>query len=267
MQIFQSELTTLSCVRIGAAGIHWYPQVNSGETVLIACQEDVGTKFRIQLTDNGENWCPDADAMLSLWYSGTGGEGNYTQIDGRSAFTIRENGVEVELITQMLSCQGAGMLWLILGDAAGNRKTLCRLPYLVLPGPNPDSAVAQQYYTAFSEVIEAAAKFETDNSLSLPGKAADAAAVGTVLRDGFNKVLSVGDNNIQSYPTKAGIYRLVGRNVFSNMTPQSNYGILIIFEAVYAAHIYMDNYGNLYWGSSGDSFQEPTNWYRGAVAV
>lgn len=153
MQIFQSELTNLVCTRMETTGGSWYPQVNGNEAVLIACQEDVGTKFKVILTDNGQPWCSGEDALLSVWYAGSAGEGNYTEIDGRSAFTINENTVEVELITQMLSCDGAGMLWLMLSDGNGNRTTLCRLPYIVLQGPDSGSEAVQQYYTAFSEYV------------------------------------------------------------------------------------------------------------------
>lgn len=64
-----------------------------------------------------------------------------------------------------------------------------------------------------------------------------------------------------SYPTKPGIYRMIGTNIFQNMTPANNYGVLIIFKAVYAVHFYIDVYGNLYYGCSGETFAEPTKWY------
>lgn len=249
MQIFQSEITTLSCVRIGAAGINWYPQINAGETVLIACQEDVGTKFRVLLTDNGENWCPGSDAMLSVWYSGTGGEGNYTQINGHSALTIRENGVEVELITQMLSCQGAGMLWLILADGEGHRRTLCRLPYLVLPGPDVDSQVAEQYYTAFTEMIQAAQTFTTDPTLTVAGKPADAAAVGEKLGEMLPSML------LWSNPSPTGSF---GEQTVSLDLSEVNF---VVVACIYGTLILRKGQLGV-WG-----FHDPTNVYTRAVTV
>lgn len=64
-----------------------------------------------------------------------------------------------------------------------------------------------------------------------------------------------------SYPTKPGIYRIIGTNIFSNMTPYSSYGVLMIFKAAYSAHFYVDAYGTLYYGYSGDTFSEPSKWY------
>lgn len=68
-----------------------------------------------------------------------------------------------------------------------------------------------------------------------------------------------------SYPTKPGIYRMIGTNIFQNMTPANNYGVLIIFKAVYAVHFYIDATGTLYYGYSGDTFAEPTKWYTPSV--
>jgi len=269
MQVFQSELTSLKCMQIEKGSDNWYPNYNGEEPILITCQEDVGTKFRVMLTDNGEKWCPDENALLSVWYSGSSGEGNYTQIDGHSAFTITDNTLEVEIVTQMIACDGAGTLWLMLSNGDGGRKTLCKLPYITLPGPDPDSAEAQKYYTAFSELIRAADQFTTDPTLSVVNKAADAAVVGTRLgqiQAKLNALLSAGDNYIENYPTKAGIYRVTGTNIFQNMAPSAYYGILIIFEAVYAAHFYIDTYGNLYWGYSGDTFNEPSAWKKAMVS-
>lgn len=68
-----------------------------------------------------------------------------------------------------------------------------------------------------------------------------------------------------SYPTKPGIYRTIGTNIFQNMTPYSSYGVLMIFKAAYAAHFYIDATGTLYYGYSGDTFAEPTKWYTPSV--
>lgn len=64
-----------------------------------------------------------------------------------------------------------------------------------------------------------------------------------------------------SYPTKPGIYRIIGTNIFQNMTPYSSYGVLMIFRAAYAAHFYVDAYGTFYYGYSGDTLSEPSKWY------
>lgn len=68
-------------------------------------------------------------------------------------------------------------------------------------------------------------------------------------------------SSVTSYPTKPGIYRTTGTNIFKNMTPYSNYGMLMIFKSTYAAHFYVDSYGSLYYGYTGDTFAEPSKWY------
>jgi len=63
-----------------------------------------------------------------------------------------------------------------------------------------------------------------------------------------------------SYPTKAGIYRLVGTNIFTNLKNVSFYGVLVIFKAEYGLHMYLDAYGSISFGYSGDTFGEPSSW-------
>ena len=83
----------------------------------------------------------------------------------------------------------------------------------------------------------------------------------TTAASAISNLFSVGNNDAATYPTSPGIYRTTGRNIFTHMTPSSNYGVLVIFKAVYALHIYGDMYGNLYFGASGDTFAEPSTWY------
>ena len=67
--------------------------------------------------------------------------------------------------------------------------------------------------------------------------------------------------SLGSYPTAPGIYRTVGTNIFKNLqSPHGNYGVLVILKAAYALHIYVDEYGRVFCGRSGDTFAEPT-WY------
>ena len=153
MQTFQAELTSLTCTKLESSDSGWIPGINTQEPVLVTSQEDVGTKCRIILTSNGEPWEVPDGALLSVWYAGSSGEGNYTTINGRAAFTVSGNTIEVELITQMLLQAGSGIVWLVMSDNQGKRQTICRLPYLTLPGPNSESEAAQQYYTAFSEYV------------------------------------------------------------------------------------------------------------------
>ena len=159
---------------------------------LLAKQGDVGRKFRAVITDNGEAYQIPADALLSVWYSGTSGEGNYSTIGENSAFSIDGNTVTVELITQMLTNYGGGNVCLVMNRQDGTQIGTWNIPYIVEQLPGMGSSAAEQYFTALSEVAgkaaesaakatEAAATFETDESLSVAGKAADAAATGEAL--------------------------------------------------------------------------------------
>ena len=155
---------------------------------IYAKQGDVGRKFRAVITDNGEAYDIPADALLSVWYSGTSGEGNYSMIGENSAFSIDGNTVTVELITQMLTNPGGGNVCLVMNRQDGTQIGTWNIPYIVEQLPGMGSSAAEQYFTALTEAAakasesaakaaEAAATFETDESLSVAGKAADAAAV------------------------------------------------------------------------------------------
>lgn len=153
--------------------------------LILAKQGDVGRKFRAVITDQGEPYPIPENAGLSVWYSGTSGEGNYSSVGGKSAFTVSGNTVEVELITQMLAIKGGGTLCLILSRADGTQIGFWNLPYIAEPVPGLEGAEATGYYTALSELLgqmlEAAATFETDETLTQSGMAADAEATGNAL--------------------------------------------------------------------------------------
>ena len=72
--------------------------------------------------------------------------------------------------------------------------------------------------------------------------------------------------SVTTYPTKAGIYRTVGTNIFKNMSVigEQLYGTLVIFQpSEYQLHIYLDTWGNLYWGrTAGGSVAEPSAWNK-----
>ena len=83
----------------------------------------------------------------------------------------------------------------------------------------------------------------------------------TKWRNGFD----VGAVTATTYPPEAGIYVVTGAEIFQNMTPNSLQGVLVIFHAGYAAHLYIDSYFNLYYGFSGNTFAEPAKWYTPSV--
>ena len=127
--------------------------------LLQAKQGDVGRKFQAVITDGGTAYDIPSGTTLSVWYSGTSGEGNYSHIgldddflQSRSAFTISGNTVTVELVAQMLTCAGGGTLSLVMNGADGTQIATWNIPYSVEKIPGANSEGATQYYTAYAEV-------------------------------------------------------------------------------------------------------------------
>lgn len=144
-----------------------------------AKQNDVGRKFAVILTDSGLPYIPEIGSVFSVWYKGASGEGNYTDIGNKSAFSLNGNKVEVEMIVQMLSAHGDGILCLTLNSPDGNQISSWNIPYMCEMVPGSESEKAEEYYTAFSKAVEEL--LYPDKTLSIEGKAADAAAVGEAL--------------------------------------------------------------------------------------
>ena len=132
------------------------PSREEDYSVIHAKQGDVGRKFQVRIMDNGESFPIPTDAVFSVWYFGTSGEGNYTDIGDKSAFAVDGNCVTVELIAQMLTFDGGGSLSLIMNTADGRQIGLWNIPYAVEKIRGIDSAEAKQYYSAFSECVEKA---------------------------------------------------------------------------------------------------------------
>lgn len=128
--------------------------------IVYAKQGDVGRKFQVVLTDSGFPYVPSSGSAFSVWYSGASGEGNYTDIGDKSAFSVNENKVIVEMISQMLLKDGNGVLSLVLNDGSGNQISTWNIPYICELVPGADSEEAQSYYTAFSQTVEKLQKME-----------------------------------------------------------------------------------------------------------
>lgn len=91
------------------------------------------------------------------------------------------------------------------------------------------------------------------------------------VKEAAQKLFAVPDAespSVTTYPTKAGIYRTVGTNIFSNLpiaSSLSHYGVLVIFAAsTYSLHIYSDTYGRTVWGRGAydgatNTINEPTS--------
>ena len=201
--------------------------------VIYAKQGDVGRKVEVVLTNSGLPYEPEAGSAFSAWFSGASGVGNYTDIGDHSAFSVSGNKVTVELITQMLQNAGEGILCLVLSRANGDQIGLWNIRYICEGIPGSGSEPAKDYYTAFSQAVAGLAY--PDVSLSAPGKAADAAAVGAALA---GKAPAQED---ASFP--GCYYRMVnGIKEWINppMTPGVEYRTTERFDgkAVYAKRIY-----------------------------
>ena len=122
--------------------------------LLHAKQNDVGKKVAVVLTDNGAAYSIPGDAVFSVWYSGASGEGNYTTIGEKSAFSVSGNTVAVELILQMLQNPGPGQMCLVMNREDGKQIGLWNIPYFVEAIPGADSEEATAYYTAFLEAVQ-----------------------------------------------------------------------------------------------------------------
>ena len=146
---------------------------------IYAKQGDVGRKVEVILTNSGLPYEPEAGSAFSAWFSGASGVGNYTEIGGKSAFSVSGNKVTVELITQMLQNGGEGFLCLVLSRANGEQIGLWNIRYICEGIPGAGSEPAKDYYTAFSQAVAGLAY--PDASLSVAGKAADAGATGKAL--------------------------------------------------------------------------------------
>ncbi len=149
--------------------------------VLHAKQADVGRKFKAILSDGGAAYPLPAGAAVSIWYSGASGEGNYTDVGANSAVSVSGNEIVVEMIAQMLANYGVGTVCIVIHTADGKQLGTWNIPYMVEPLPGMGSAAAQAYFTSFSKAVEGLAY--PDASLSVPGKSADAAAVGAALAE------------------------------------------------------------------------------------
>lgn len=159
--------------------IHLDISVKNIIPLLYAKQGDVGRKFKAVLTNGGVPYPVPAGAAVSVWYSGTSGEGNYTDIGADSAVSVSGNEITVEMITQMLANPGAGAVCIVINTADGNQLGTWNIPYMVEALPGRGSAAAQDYFTAFSQAVQNLPY--PDATLSVAGKAADAAAVGSAL--------------------------------------------------------------------------------------
>lgn len=140
--------------------------------VLHAKQSDVNRAFTAVFNNDGEAWAIPENAVVSIWYRGAAGEGNYTK-----GIEINGNTAVVPLVPQMLSVPGTGLLCIIINTAAGDQIGTWNIPYFVEEVPGSNSEAATEFYTAFSETASevAASAIKASEYANEAAAAADAA--------------------------------------------------------------------------------------------
>lgn len=127
-----------------------------------AKQNEVGRKFLAVIIDNGIPYQLPQNALMSVWYSGDNGNGNYSSIDERSAFSVDGNKISVELISKMLQNHGKGELCLTITHGDGREISSWNIEYCVEEKPGAGRSIPEDYYTALTEAGAVAAKAVTE---------------------------------------------------------------------------------------------------------
>jgi hypothetical protein len=127
-----------------------------------AKQGEVGRKFLAVITDSGLPYQIPQNAMLSVWYSGDNGSGNYSSIGEKSAFSVDGNNICVELVFQMLENPGNGELCLTVTHGDGREISSWNIEYCVEKKPGAGSSIPTDYYSALTEAGAIAAKAVAD---------------------------------------------------------------------------------------------------------
>jgi lysophospholipase L1-like esterase len=176
---------------------------NKGVTPRIyAKQSDVGRKFVAVMTDGGVPFEIPKDALISIWYEGASGSGNYTDIGNESAISVSKNLISVELIHQMLAVPGYGEITIVVNSADGKQIGFWNIQYDVERVAGWGSESAKDYFSAFSNatenLVEASRLFLPDKTLTQKGRPAEAYEAGlriSALEGRVNELSSLPDGS------------------------------------------------------------------------
>lgn len=176
---------------------------NKGVTPRIyAKQSDVGRNFVAVMTDGGVPFEIPEDALISIWYEGASGSGNYTDIGNESAISVSKNLISVELIHQMLAVPGCGEITIVVNSADGKQIGFWNIQYDVERVAGWGSESAKDYFSAFSNatenLIEASRLFLPDKTLTQKGRPAEAYEAGlriSALEGRVNELSSLPDGS------------------------------------------------------------------------
>ena len=142
-----------------------------------AKQNEVGRKFLAVITDSGIPCEIKSDSVISVWYEGASGKGNYTDVGNKSAISVTKNRITVELIAQMLAVPGNGVITVLVNSSNGDQIGLWNIDYCVEKNAGVESEKAEDYYTAFSEAAAKLAKSAEDINSAIKAKNATAAGL------------------------------------------------------------------------------------------
>lgn len=231
-QIFVVDVSKKAVIGEVLGGTDYVPIEELEKVYVSASQGEVGTKFQVKLVDNGNDFTVPEGADFSIWYLGPKTKGSYTQVDGNPAVTVTGNYLKIIMAEQMMYGEGGGSMDVFMHTADGELQKLFSLDYIITAVDSFSDPEAGAYFTAFSETAqiakqyaqeakEAAETLETDTTLLVSGKAADAAAVGEALENKLSagaKYFSVGDMDDIKTPgwyytdgqLSVGAYTLVG---------------------------------------------------------
>ncbi len=163
---------------------------------LLFKQGDVNRSFQVTVMENGEPYPVESAEMVSVWYSGSSGEGIYTDAGEESACTVDGNVITVKVLAPLVIKKGAGTLCLMLSHPDGTQLGLWNIIYHVEGVPGYESPEAMNYYNALGRLIEknrqqaeelrqlaeeireTGANIQTDPSLTVQGAPAGAYEVG-----------------------------------------------------------------------------------------
>lgn len=139
-------------------------------------QKNVGSEFTARLFENSTA-LNVAGNSFSVWYSGESGDGNYSTINGETAFFVNGNEVRVEMIAQMVNSPGEHEMCLIMNDSEGNQIGFWNIPYCVEAIPGAASEEATQYFNELAGAAEdAKAASEAAKGAAEDAQAAQVAA-------------------------------------------------------------------------------------------
>lgn len=192
---------------------------------IYAKQEDVGKKFCAVITDSGVPFEIPGYALISVWYEGASGRGNYTDIGEKSAVSVSKNRIYVELIEQMLKAPGAGIITIIISSENGDQIGLWNIQYDVESVAGWGSEGAKDYFSAFSNatenLAEAARVFLPDETLTKKGRPAESYETGLRISTLEGRV-----NNLSALPdgSTAGDAELVDARIGYDGKPYENVG-------------------------------------------